>query len=362
MFSRQSTAFRRRLWVLAACLAVSITPALPGWVEDYQAGVAALKQNDYDRAIAGLSLAAQEKPKEKASAIKSTGMFFDPYLPHYNLGLAYYGKKQYDKALAEFRLSAGQGVIAKYPDFNGRLESHLKLCEERLASGPSAPVPAPATENPEARALAAARQQSAEVSGAAGAFLQRSGPDLTPAERSSIEKLVAELNNAPDATAITRKAGELRGALDNTGRAVTSRQKAPIARQQPPALPVLKTSPPPEIKPTPAAPANPPPPQPTRPDTATLSALRRGAVSYFKGDDDAVVTTLSGVEDADAEFYLGSALYRKYLLGRQQDATLKDDAARHFKRVRTVSPGYRPNPRYFSPKVIDFFEQSAGRG
>ena len=69
---------------------------------------------------------------------------------------------------------------------------------------------------------------------------------------------------------------------------------------------------------------------------------------------------LTGVEQADADFYLASALYRKYLLGRGQDSSLKDEAVRHFRRVAEISPGYRPDPRYFSPKMIAFFQQAAG--
>ncbi|HEY3176652.1 MAG TPA: hypothetical protein VGK94_12935 [Candidatus Polarisedimenticolia bacterium] len=394
MFSRRFTGSRTgsRPGLAALCLILASGGALADWIDDYKSGVAALDRSDYDRAIQFLSKAVSDKPRERASAIKTTGMFFEPYLPHYYLGLAFYGRKEYEKALQELRLSAAQGVITKYAEQNSRLGSHLKLCEQQIAAAPAKPV----QDDSEARALAAARERSAQVLEAAGTFLTRRGAELTPEERARVETAMRDLSGASDSTAIALKTGELRGALESTVRAVTEREGRP-PRREPVASPPrdrpareLGRMPPgtagrantgepgpragaepapetPQVPPRP--PARPEPPGPSRGETAppvsrsaeSAAQIRRGVESYFRGDDEAAITALTGVEQADADFYLGSALYRKYILGREQDSSLRDQAARHFRRVTQLAPAYRPDPRYFSPKVIAFFEQTSGR-
>jgi tetratricopeptide (TPR) repeat protein len=390
MSFRRSTGSRSqaRRSIIAVCLLLAASGALADWQDDYKAGIAALDRSDYDRAIQLLSQAIGDKPRERASAIKATGMFYEPYLPHYYLGLAYYGKKDYEKASAELQISAGQGVIGKYAEQKSRMESHLKLCEQQMAAGSGGPP----KDDSAAKALAAARERSTQVLGEAGTFLQRRGSELTAEERAAVESAMKALSQAPDTASINSKDGELKAALEAAGRAVSEREArtargnpaAPPASprdrpakelgrmppgqpaKEPPGTPAPTVQPPPAARVPAETPARPEPPKPIEPappagqTPESAAKMRRGVESYFKGDDEAVISALTGVEQADADFYLASALYRKYLLGRGQDSSLKDEAVRHFRRVAEISPGYRPDPRYFSPKVIAFFQQAAG--
>jgi tetratricopeptide (TPR) repeat protein len=143
---------RSRSLVLAASIAIFLCiphSALAGWQEDYTTGKEAYEEGKLDRADRYLRAALAKKDKEKANAIKKSGMFFEPYLPHFYLGMTLFQKKDYPGALEEFSTSRSMGVIEKHDDLYDRLKETRKIAKAAAEAAASQKTPEPQPAAPE---------------------------------------------------------------------------------------------------------------------------------------------------------------------------------------------------------------------
>jgi hypothetical protein len=90
-----------------------------------------------------------------------------------------------------------------------------------------------------------------------------------------------------------------------------------------------------------------------------------GAQAYFEGKYDEAVPALdqaSGTikDQADLFAILGSALYKKYILTKSEDDSLRSRAEQAFRSAVRIDRNYNLDDKYFPPKVIAFFQQVAG--
>lgn len=136
--------------LLATLLAAGWDHALAGWREDYKEGLQAVEDEKYNKAENLLRAALEKKSEEKANAIKASGMFFEPYLPHFYLGLALFHKKEYEEAVRELEISESMGVVTKDQALMAQLTqtksvaAQLAEAARRQPSPPPPPQPPPA--------------------------------------------------------------------------------------------------------------------------------------------------------------------------------------------------------------------------
>jgi len=126
-------------------LILASSPALAGWQEDYKDARTALNEGKHNKAENLFRSAIAQKGAEKANAIKASGMFFEPYLPHFYLGMTLFQQKSYAEAAREFDLSESQGVVVKDAALMAQL-SQMRSTAKSLAQAaapPSPPPPAP---------------------------------------------------------------------------------------------------------------------------------------------------------------------------------------------------------------------------
>jgi hypothetical protein len=97
-----------------------------------------------------------------------------------------------------------------------------------------------------------------------------------------------------------------------------------------------------------------------------LQSYSTGVAAYYAGRYDDALPLLKEAaaglsKDPEALVYLGSALYRKYLLGRSQDGSLKSQAEQAFRAAIGIRRDYAPDPKTFPPKVVALFREVAAR-
>ena len=92
----------------------------------------------------------------------------------------------------------------------------------------------------------------------------------------------------------------------------------------------------------------------------------RGVEAYYGGSYDEAIVALQQAgqalpKEADVFAYIGSALYRKFLLSRPADPDLRSRAEESFRRAIAAKPGYALDERQFPPKVVAFFREVSAR-
>lgn len=107
-------------------------------LDRYKEAVRLLEKDNFDAAIRELNAALRERAQ---SGIIRTGMFSDPYYPHFYLGRAYCEKEDWEAAVRELRAEVAQGAIQARKDLHERLQFYLKKAEKGLAASQGAPAP-----------------------------------------------------------------------------------------------------------------------------------------------------------------------------------------------------------------------------
>jgi len=309
----------RRIRVFSAILVllffgVRPFPLFAEWYKDYEAAQKMIKKGQWGEAIPRLRAALAEK-RDEENNIKFYGMKFDDYFPHFYLGMAYFGLKNYKTALAEFEQSEGTGAIKKRPDLFKQLTDAKTLARAQLLAGehshtletpvpkispvPLQQQPAPKPEEP-----------------------VRPPPETNPGNEPAKTKVQDAVLSEPPKTEVTSSAQQ---------RPATPSQPEPV----PPADPA-------EIK----------------------KMMQEGARKFFEGNYDAAIRILSNADglnpkDASAPFLLGCSYAAKYLLYGSQDKSLFQKAEAAFRKSRKIDPGYRvANSSYISPAVLQIYEKS----
>jgi tetratricopeptide (TPR) repeat protein len=334
----------RRIGALSVLLLGTATAVTADYRQRYLDGRKALRAGDYEAALVALQAAVAEDDSERAKA-RLVGVIPEPYLPHHYLGLAHFGARRCDEALAAWKRSNAQGVIAALP---------VERDEARRLSG-------------HCEALARAE---AAVEGARGAASRAVDPPVTAiSELHLATQLIARVRLSWD---FSRIADAEEAAL----RATSAIEAWVVAHQEPPAPVDLAQT-------THSQPAGSP-----ALGAATASSEAPGAVSdrsaaslasadaptgaaplpgvleaamqsYFAGDYQAAVDQLRAFSTPPStrayflqRFFRGAALQALYWLGGERDPALAAEAREDWSAAHRARPSFVPTAEDFSPRVV----------
>jgi len=135
-------------------LAMLLGACLPGvamadWMRDYDRGLKALKEENWQEAESGFRAAMREKPDPQARQ-RFQGQRYEPYLPQYYAGLAAWRQGNCSGALEYWEQPKSAATIGQLPELKSEQERGVGACRAQLAAAsapakPTAPAPSPAT-------------------------------------------------------------------------------------------------------------------------------------------------------------------------------------------------------------------------
>lgn len=354
----------------AVLLVLAFLPSLAraDYKDTYRKGIEAVDRKRWPEVARLMREAIAENAKE-GERIKLYGLRFEAYVPHFHLGLALASTGDCEGAVQAFDASEAAGAIRSTP-YYAQLVNGRKTCAARTAQAPVPPPPSPrvapappppdnaaltqavqAAEAALARGEAALRQVSSLVTDPALAAWGRSpatgttlleAKDSLNAARARLDAGRATGNRAAiaDATDLALRAGQRLEALRDEG---LSRREA-----------LIKTAPQ-EPFPSPAAPERP---------AAPPAALMQAARAYFDGRYEESLALLARPADlrgraaAQSHLFRAAARFALYRVGRERDATLREQAARDVIACRRADAALTPDPAAFSPAFAEFFRRS----
>jgi len=289
------------------------------WYKDYESAQKNIKKGQWGDAIPRLKAALSEK-RDEANNLKFYGMKFDDYFPHFYLGLAYFGLKDYKNALIEFEQSEKIGAIKQRPDLFKQLTDAKTVAHAQVVTAePSRPV-------------------------------ETSVPKIPPAplpQQEKIEKPVETVNPPADPKPQNEPA---------------STKIEDAARTDPPTTSAVPRPEPPAATPSTLEPA--PVPVAVEASAGVKKMMQEGARKFFEGNYDSAIRILSEAieanpKDASAPFLLGCSYAAKYLLTGSIDKGLYQKAESAFRKSRRIDPDYKiANSSYISPAVLQIYESS----
>lgn len=389
---------QRALLLLLGLLALgAATIVEAGWREDYVSGIQAVDKSRWSEVASAMELAIAGNPSEDSKTIRIYGMRFEPYIPHFYLGLARYRLGDCEGALAAWEVSLSGGVVQGTP----RGSELTKLREECLAKRPT---PAPATATPAPRPTSvptpsgpdptqlrraiegAQRELDAAAEAQQRVVALRSAPALAEAWRvdrslveehqraaSEVEAARTRFNRAREASDLAGLAGaeqaarQARAVLEGLPARVEAVRAAEEQRQLDAVRPTATPQPTPTVPlPTPTLPPLPtatPIPLPTARPGGPPVELVGAVASYLQGDPARVVELLEQPEYASprvaavAHLVRAAAYWMLYREGGGEDASLRAQAAADVVRCRELDRGVEPDARAFSPDFVEFFRQ-----
>jgi len=398
----------KRLLCAFLLLAVTAAAAPEKWFEAYDRGVTAVNAKSYKVAADALQKSIAEMPAEGINV--RTRRELITYLPHFWLGIAKFNLGDPDAALREWRISEEQGVItrteyyARMKDWVARaqVEKQRNAQSAALGSKKAADTAISRALEVQLDALSAggdrsesylAAQRKLQV--ARGQF-QKAGTDVTAYRMAEVtaQQAAALFASAAD------EGKKLKAARAAAPPPVKKVQPQPAPVQQAQAVPPPVVAPPPAVRtdtapapqvlteaeaakriaeqaqkrqaadtaaarPAPQVavtvpPAVPPPPvaEPSRP-AGKVAELRAAYHAFASGDLASSERLLTHILSSDpaAEAYLlrGCARYTRAVLSRTPDPILLS-ATDDFRAALQRNPSLRLDRRFFSPKLVAFYD------
>jgi hypothetical protein len=344
---------------LALLLAPGAREAAADYKDSYKQGVEAVEKAKWAEAARLMQDAIASKAAE-GETIRFYGQRFEPYLPHFYLGLALFSSGDCAGALRSWATSESQGAVQKS-------EKYKVLTKDRASCGKAAPqnvaTPPPATPDPAALQAAEAALKRADDLARAVAALQADpalaaiwsqNAALGPAQERAKEALTAARGKLE---AARRKADpaalmEAREAADRVTQQFDAVNKEAIRkRAEPPPTPRPTATPP--TPPTAIPSRMPPPPE-----------LLAGARAFFGAQYPQTVALLAGADrlpgraGAQGLMLRAAARHALYRIGGEKDAGLLASAQADARAARRLDPKAVPDPQAFSPRFVDLFQQS----
>ncbi|MFV2072909.1 MAG: hypothetical protein ACC742_09700 [Thermoanaerobaculales bacterium] len=158
------TAIRALRPVVALTVLIMISVAAPLFADyrtDYTAGLEAVQRRDWPEVERLMRAAAAAKGSE--GRVRLYGMRFDPYIPHYYIGVALLEQGDCAGALNAWLVSESQGFITKIAEYAG-LQAGRERCRELVAQVEPTPVIVPtATAVPDVSVAARAARDRIEA-------------------------------------------------------------------------------------------------------------------------------------------------------------------------------------------------------
>lgn len=351
---------RSRIVVAALLVAAFTGTALASWYDDYNEGLIAVRNGNWDAAAKKMSAAIAAKPKENNKE-RAYGTIFINYHPYYYRGVANLNLGRYEQAISDLETATGPG-----PENLGSIDMLLQMAKTRLQAGttttpvpeptpakpvpvPVAPVPAPAPATPAIDPALRSRAQAAvnEARSHLQAAQQRKAGG-TPQYQSALQ----HFTEANSRLAAAKSNDDLQAVIAGADNAIMIADSA--------AAPVTPTS-------TAVAAV-----VPTKPIAATNVVLadparrvRQALESYFRGDFDEAAR---GFQSLSAEMprngwiwaFLGASQYSRYAFeAEEQYKTEALEAFRKAKQYRKWGKDGLPS-KYFSRRIRRAFTETAG--
>jgi hypothetical protein len=343
------------------------SPARADYKDSYRRGVELAEKGNWAEVARHMQAALAEQPRE-GEQVKLYGMRFEPYLPHYYLGLALANTGDCEGALAKWVISQGQGAVQKTAHFK-TLQKSRDACQTRVAKKPPSAAPAgpdpaavsqavQAAENELARTeeagralaaletdplLAAGWEQDAALGGA-----QKQARDLAASARTKLQAArgKSDLAQLAEAREMAARAGQqLEAVRQEAGR---RRESARLAADKKAAEDARRAD---LRSPTPSASAGPP------------AELLQAARAYFGGqyrtaaDSLARVNYPGGPAAVHALLFRAAARHSLYVMGGQKDDALRQSALADVQALRKLDPRFSPDVQAFSPRFREFFKK-----
>lgn len=332
------------------------------YYDAFRRGMAAIDQKRWAEAARELRAAADEKP-DTGERVRLYGVQFEYYLPHYFLGVALFQQGDWQGAVQAFNAADQAGPVKKNAVFYKRLQdlsreasaksmiARVSTTTSTTTTAPPSPPPtttttiAPAGPAPSTTTSAPAADLSAPVREAEQAvqkaIAERQAVDALP-DLDVLRQLDASFARA-DRTArtdldaaVARIDSGRRGNAADLREAVTKAQSALGGFQQARQLADA------DVK-------------------RITSELIAATKPYFAGQYAAAKTALArlnypgGRFAAQLRLFRGAVAYALYSLDRQRDETLRREAETNVRECRRLATTFKPDPRAFSPKFIQFF-------
>ncbi len=116
---------------LLAAVLLALAGATAGWADDKSLYILGLKAADFERWREALVLfdEAIKEEDEAGGLVRPYGTWFEPYVPHYYLGLAFYHLGEYADALETWEESERQGAIC-YPRSRKKWRNMARLRQQ----------------------------------------------------------------------------------------------------------------------------------------------------------------------------------------------------------------------------------------
>jgi len=358
----------RSVTALSLVLALRAADARADYKDSYKQGVEAAEKGRWAEVQKYMQEAIAGKATE-GETIRFYGQRFEPYLPHYYLGLALFNNGDCEGAVRSWNASESQGAVKKAGDAFRQLTKNKATCQTRLAGG-AKPSPT-ATAGPDPGAVNAAVQGAetalgrADEAARAVASLQSDSllaptwaqdTGLGPAQDKAKETLSTARarfdagKRKPDLAQIA-EAQELASRAASQFDAVRShatQKRVTVATPSPTPRPLGVTP----VTPSPSA-ATGPPPELVAAAQAFFGAQYQQAANLL-----GPLEGLPGRAGAHAMVIRAAARHALYLVGGERDSALLSSAAADVRTSRQRDPSLRPDPRAFSPRFLEFFQKT----
>jgi hypothetical protein len=176
------------------------------------------------------------------------------------------------------------------------------------------------------RALSDAVKKATPVLQEADGFLSDNRPNLPGTDAQRIQGLLESTKKSTSPDAVTKGAADLKAAVAAARRTLDARRASGAKEAQ--------------------------------------GLYARGVQAYFEGHYDEALPALqqagSGLpREAAVKAFLGCAYYKKYLLTKETDPSLKQAAEESFRAALAADRAFTLDARYFPPKIIAFYKEVA---
>ena len=358
-----------RVIIVLLLVVVPAGTALGDWFDDYDAGIKAAQNQDWDAVVAKMNAAIAKHPHE-GNRERTYGNIFIPYHPFYYRGYAYMQKglpcnsqaalKNLQNAMSDLKNASGTGSVSfgEPSSLIIRLNEMITACALTVnQTNVKPPKVEPPTVDPNLEP--AKRRATASINTAMSKLAEAQGaqaPRLAGTEFSRATKLLREANNLNVSASTTADFDRAADAADKATRAfdaaITSARLNVTPSPSPTPTPVPQPTPPPTPKPEPK-----PGPEVLHVDR---EQLKQALGAYFDGNFRASASKLKALtrehgNNAMIWAFLGAAEYSDYYIHGGTNATTLQTAKDALRQARHINPKLRLESKYFSPRVRSFY-------
>jgi len=126
---------------LMVCLDGHLNEGLAQWHVSYKAGLQAMQQGDWNRAIENFHQALQVKTQD-TKKIRSAGAMFIEYFPHREIGICYFQLGDWERAKQKLELSLSHAQSDRAKSYLDRLNRGERATDPPLQPSPTKTKPA----------------------------------------------------------------------------------------------------------------------------------------------------------------------------------------------------------------------------